>query len=95
MGFGTYEDAITTRSATLFHSTLSPLLNLGLLTPKEVVAATEDLFFLIWSRAAAIVRLGLLMLIPEFLSLPSAGHRLARVYPGCVRSTRLGDAPIQ
>ena len=38
-GFGTYEDAITSRSASLFHSTLSPLLNLGLLTPREVVDA--------------------------------------------------------
>ena len=38
-GFGTYEDAITQRSATLFHSTLSPLINIGLLTPQEVVAA--------------------------------------------------------
>lgn len=38
-GFGTYEDAITQRSATLFHSTLSPLLNLGLLTPREVLDA--------------------------------------------------------
>ncbi|MEQ8693079.1 MAG: cryptochrome/photolyase family protein [Pseudomonadales bacterium] len=37
VGFGTYEDAITQRSATVFHSTLSPLLNLGLLTPDEVL----------------------------------------------------------
>jgi deoxyribodipyrimidine photolyase-related protein len=35
--FGPYEDAMTTRSATVFHSVLSPLLNLGLLTPAEVV----------------------------------------------------------
>jgi deoxyribodipyrimidine photolyase-related protein len=38
VGFGTYEDAISTRSATLFHSTLSPLLNIGLITPAEVVS---------------------------------------------------------
>ena len=37
VGFGTYEDAVSSRSATLFHSTLSPLLNLGLLTPEEVL----------------------------------------------------------
>lgn len=36
--FGHYEDAITTRSATVFHSLLSPALNLGLVTPREVVA---------------------------------------------------------
>ena len=35
--FGPYEDAMTTRSATVFHSLLSPCLNLGLLTPDEVV----------------------------------------------------------
>jgi deoxyribodipyrimidine photolyase-related protein len=35
--FGPYEDAMTTRSATVFHSLLSPLLNLGLLTPREVL----------------------------------------------------------
>ncbi|MEO0325642.1 MAG: cryptochrome/photolyase family protein [Myxococcota bacterium] len=35
--FGPYEDALTTRSATVFHSALSPLINLGLLTPDEVV----------------------------------------------------------
>lgn len=37
VGFGTYEDAISQRSPTLFHSTLSPLINLGLLTPDEVI----------------------------------------------------------
>jgi deoxyribodipyrimidine photolyase-related protein len=35
--FGPFEDAMTTRSSTVFHSLLSPLLNLGLLTPDYVV----------------------------------------------------------
>jgi deoxyribodipyrimidine photolyase-related protein len=35
--FGPYEDAISKRSATVFHSVLSPCLNLGLLTPREVI----------------------------------------------------------
>ncbi len=35
--FGPYEDAMTSRSRTVFHSVLSPCLNLGLLTPAEVV----------------------------------------------------------
>jgi deoxyribodipyrimidine photolyase-related protein len=35
--FGPFEDAITTRSATVFHSVLSPCLNIGLLTPAEVI----------------------------------------------------------
>lgn len=39
--FGTYEDAMTVRSATVFHSILSPYLNLGLLEPMELVRAAE------------------------------------------------------
>ena len=38
--FGPYEDAMTTRSETLFHSRLSPLLNIGLITPAELVNQT-------------------------------------------------------
>jgi deoxyribodipyrimidine photolyase-related protein len=36
--FGPYEDAITTRSPTVFHSVLSPCMNLGLITPDEVIS---------------------------------------------------------
>ena len=39
-GFGSFEDAITERSATVHHSVLSPLLNVGLVTPAEVVRKT-------------------------------------------------------
>ncbi len=35
--FGPYEDAISDRERTLFHSILTPSLNIGLLTPAEVV----------------------------------------------------------
>ncbi len=35
--FGPYEDAMTTRSTIVFHSALTPMLNLGLLTPHEIV----------------------------------------------------------
>jgi deoxyribodipyrimidine photolyase-related protein len=35
--FGRYEDAISNRDPFLFHSTISPLLNNGLLTPQEVI----------------------------------------------------------
>lgn len=42
--FGPYEDAMTTRSGTLFHSLLSPYLNLGLLEPLEVVRAAEEAY---------------------------------------------------
>ena len=38
--FGPYEDAISQDSAFLFHSILSPALNLGLITPHEVIEAT-------------------------------------------------------
>jgi len=35
--FGPYEDALTTRSETVYHSLLTPSLNLGLLTPREII----------------------------------------------------------
>ena len=35
--FGDYEDALSKKHATVFHSVLSPLLNIGLLTPAELV----------------------------------------------------------
>ncbi|MEM1441365.1 MAG: cryptochrome/photolyase family protein, partial [Verrucomicrobiota bacterium] len=35
--FGPYEDAISENERTLFHSILTPALNIGLLTPQEVV----------------------------------------------------------
>lgn len=35
--FGPFEDALSTRDAFLFHSVLSPVLNLGLVTPAEVL----------------------------------------------------------
>ncbi len=38
--FGDYEDALSGRSDTLFHSVLSPSLNLGLITPREVLDKT-------------------------------------------------------
>ncbi len=37
--FGPYEDAFNTTHTRLWHSTLSPLLNIGLLTPAEVLKA--------------------------------------------------------
>lgn len=38
--FGPYEDAIPAHSNTLFHSVLTPFLNTGLLSPKEIVRET-------------------------------------------------------
>jgi deoxyribodipyrimidine photolyase-related protein len=38
--FGAYEDAIEPRHDTLFHSVLSPYLNVGLLTPSQIIEAT-------------------------------------------------------
>ena len=40
--FGPYEDAIPRRSTFLFHSVISPLINLGLLTPDEIIQAAID-----------------------------------------------------
>lgn len=40
--FGDYQDAISQRSETLFHSVIAPALNMGLLTPKEIVEETLE-----------------------------------------------------
>ncbi|MHC5108920.1 MAG: cryptochrome/photolyase family protein [Planctomycetota bacterium] len=40
--FGPYEDALSTRDPFLFHSVLSPVMNLGLLTPKEILEKTLE-----------------------------------------------------
>ena len=40
--FGDYEDALTRRSHVVYHSRLSPYLNLGLLEPLELATAVED-----------------------------------------------------
>ncbi len=40
--FGTYQDAISSSETILFHSVLSPALNIGLLTPAQVVDETLD-----------------------------------------------------
>lgn len=37
LDFGTYEDALSTRGDFLYHSVLTPMLNIGLLTPQQVV----------------------------------------------------------
>lgn len=39
--FGAYEDAMSAREPVLFHSVLSPLLNIGLLEPLEIVRRAE------------------------------------------------------
>lgn len=40
--FGEYEDAIASEEHFIFHSLLSPSINIGLLTPKEVLEATLE-----------------------------------------------------
>lgn len=40
--FGDYEDALSTRDPVLFHSVLSPSINLGLVTPDEVIQRALD-----------------------------------------------------
>ena len=39
IGFGTFEDALSNRTPALFHSVLAPFLNVGLLTPDQVLEA--------------------------------------------------------
>ncbi len=42
--FGPYEDAMSTRSAVLFHSLLSPSINIGLLNPLTIVRRAEEAY---------------------------------------------------
>ena len=41
-GFGTYEDAISSHHRVMWHSVLTPILNLGLLTPEQVLNRTLE-----------------------------------------------------
>lgn len=41
-GYGTYQDAIDMQQSALFHSLLTPALNIGLLDPKQIVDRTLD-----------------------------------------------------
>jgi deoxyribodipyrimidine photolyase-related protein len=43
--FGTYQDAMLTGEYTLWHSLISPYLNLGLLEPMEVIDAVETAYY--------------------------------------------------
>ncbi len=40
--FGAYEDAISTQHRVMWHSVLTPMLNIGLLTPQQVLEQTLD-----------------------------------------------------
>ncbi len=40
--FGSYEDAISKHNGVIFHSLLTPMLNIGLLTPKQVIERVLD-----------------------------------------------------
>jgi deoxyribodipyrimidine photolyase-related protein len=40
--FGQYEDAISARETVLFHSVLTPVLNIGLLSPQEIIEAALE-----------------------------------------------------
>jgi len=42
LNFGAYEDAIVKTEATLFHSVITPYLNIGLITPNEVVQSVLE-----------------------------------------------------
>lgn len=44
LNFGPYEDAFSNDKNFLFHSLLSPLMNIGLLTPSEVISSSLDFY---------------------------------------------------
>ena len=41
--FGDYEDAVDQRDNILFHSALSPFINVGLITPAEILSKLKEL----------------------------------------------------
>ncbi len=43
--FGPFQDAMVTQEDTMWHSLISPYLNLGLLTPIEVIKAVEEAYY--------------------------------------------------
>lgn len=43
--FGTYQDAITSRSDFVFHSVVSPYINMGLILPEEVIQKVEKEYY--------------------------------------------------
>jgi deoxyribodipyrimidine photolyase-related protein len=43
--FGPYQDAMVTGEETMWHSMISPYLNLGLLHPQEIINAVEEAYF--------------------------------------------------
>jgi len=43
--FGSYEDAMSTQHRFMFHSVFSPLLNIGLLEPNEVIEAVQEAYY--------------------------------------------------
>ncbi|NIP29771.1 MAG: cryptochrome/photolyase family protein [Candidatus Dadabacteria bacterium] len=44
LNFGAYEDALSKEKNFLFHSLISPLMNIGLLTPCEVISSSLDFY---------------------------------------------------
>ena len=48
-GFGDYQDAMSQGNVFLYHSVISPYLNIGLLTPREICDRAQDA----WSRGEA------------------------------------------
>ncbi len=42
--FGDYEDAISSKHRILWHSVISPLINSGLLTPKQIITKTKEFY---------------------------------------------------
>jgi deoxyribodipyrimidine photolyase-related protein len=88
--FGPYEDAMVPGQATLFHSLISPLLNLGLLERDAVCAAAEAEYRA--GRRRSILSKGLCARFWAGASLymPVTGVRCRR----CARQTRLTPKPI-
>ena len=81
--FGTYEDAIVEGESLLWHSALTPMLNIGLITPHQIIDAVQE-HVADARRPTKLCR-----------RLRSPNHRLARIYARYICGPRCVDADDQ
>ncbi|MEY4674392.1 MAG: hypothetical protein RL148_2176 [Planctomycetota bacterium] len=106
--FGPYEDAMSTQSTGLFHTRISPLLNLHRLLPRDIVADTLAMDLPLASKEGFVRQvLGWREFVrhvheatdgfrrlPDGLGIPEAGHDLPQAYWGKASGLHCLDAVV-
>ena len=87
IGFESYGDAITKRSRTVHHSMLSPLLNVGLITPSEVIDRT-----LAFARRCAVPKADLHSFLDQIIGRREFIRGVYRRYGTSMRRRNAWDA---